>query len=344
MHLLIVTDAWAPQVNGVVRTLERLVIELERAGVQVDLLTPADFRSIPCPTYPEIRLALTTARNVSRHIERFAPDHLHIATEGPLGLMARAWALSTGHRFTTSYHTRFPEYVAARLPTPLHSRHRVIRRSHNAGAVCMVATETLERDLAAQGFTNLMRWPRGVDHHLFRPDYAPVLDLPRPIFMTVGRVAVEKNLAAFLELDLPGTKVVVGDGPARADLQARFPQTVFAGVAAGEALAALYASADVFVFPSRTDTFGNVILEALACGVPVAAYPVMGPLDIIADSGAGVLDADLRAAALAALKIPREVARAHALTFSWEESTRRFLLNVERAMQIPHPPAVPTYF
>ncbi len=344
MRLLIVTDAWAPQVNGVVRTLERLVKELERIGVDVTMMTPAQFRSIPCPTYPEIRLALTTARNVSRLIEKVAPDHLHIATEGPLGIMARAWALSTGHRFTTSYHTRFPEYLAARLPVPLKSSYWFMRRFHNSGAGCMVATETLETDLAAHGFTNLMRWPRGVDHHLFHPDRAPVLDLPRPIFMTVGRVAVEKNLAAFLELDLPGTKVVVGDGPARADLEKRFPGTVFAGVATGEKLAALYASADVFVFPSRTDTFGNVLLEALACGVPVAAYPVMGPLDVIGDSGAGVLDADLRAASLAALDIPREAARAHALTFSWEESTRRFMDNIARAMQIPPPPPVPTLF
>lgn len=344
MHLLIVTDAWTPQVNGVVRTLERLVEELERTSIRVDLLTPAQFRSIPCPTYPEIRLALTTARNVSRKIEAVGPDHLHIATEGPLGIMARAWALSTGHRFTTSYHTRFPEYVAARLPIPLKSSYWFMRRFHNAGAGCMVATESLERDLEAHGFRNLMRWTRGVDHRLFNPDHAPTLDLPRPIFMTVGRVAVEKNIAAFLELDLPGTKVVVGDGPARADLQQRFPEAVFTGAFSGPPLAALYASADVFVFPSRTDTFGNVLLEALACGVPVAAFPVMGPLDVIGTSGAGVLDEDLRAAALAALEIPRARAREHALRFTWEESTRSFMGNVVRAMQVPPPPATPTLF
>lgn len=344
MHLLIATDAWTPQVNGVVRTLERLVDELTRMDVRVDLLTPAQFRSVPCPTYPEIRLALTTARTVAHRIEAVSPDHLHIATEGPLGVMARSWALSTGHRFTTSYHTRFPEYLAARLPVPLRTSYWFMRRFHNASAGCMVATETLETDLAAHGFINLMRWPRGVDHRLFRPDREPVLDPPRPIFMTVGRVAVEKNIAAFLELDLPGTKVVVGDGPARADLAARFPDAVFTGMASGERLASLYASADVFVFPSRTDTFGNVLLEALAAGVPVAAYPVMGPLDVIGSSGAGVLDEDLRAAALAALKIPRSVARAYAEQFSWEESARSFLENIRRAMQVPPPPATPTLF
>jgi glycosyltransferase involved in cell wall biosynthesis len=236
--------------------------------------------------------------------------------------------------YTTSYHTRFPEYVSARLPVPESWLYALVRRFHNGGAGCMVATDTLAAELSARGFRNLMRWGRGIDAELFRPrpDEAGVFDhLPRPIFINVGRVAVEKNLEAFLALDLPGSKVVVGDGPQRASLARRYPTVHFAGVKIGEDLARAYASADVFVFPSRTDTFGNVLLEALASGLPVAAYPVMGPLDILGDSDAGILDEDLRAACLGALAIDRTAARQLALSFSWRRAALQFLDNIRLA-------------
>ncbi|NRG17975.1 glycosyltransferase family 1 protein [Rhizobiales bacterium] len=327
--ILIVTDAWHPQVNGVVRSLERTAEELGKMGVRVEFLTPRAFRTLPCPTYPEIRLSLTTSGRVRRMIEERACDHLHIATEGPLGLLAARIARRQGRVFTTSYHTRFPEYLSARLPVPLSWSYGWMRRFHNSGQGCMVATASLENDLQARGFTNLMRWSRGVDHHLFKPREGSVLpeNLRRPIFMYVGRVAVEKNIGAFLSLSLPGTRVVVGGGPQLERLRRAHPDVHFTGPKVGEELARHYASADVFVFPSLTDTFGNVILEALACGVPVAAYPVMGPLDIIGDRGAGVLDDDLRKAALAALDIPREKARELALGYTWAESARQFMDN-----------------
>lgn len=331
MRLLIVTDAWYPQVNGVVRTLEALTAELVKLDVKVDFLTPGAFRSVPCPTYADIRLALTRPGVVRRRIEALAPDEIHVATEGPLGVMTARLGRRESFGFTTSYHTRFPEYLAERLPVPLSLSYRWMRRFHNTGRGCMVATETLRDDLAARGFRNLMMWPRGVDATLFRPDRKRILDLPRPIFMNVGRVAPEKNLEAFLDLDLPGSKVVVGDGPALPALKRRYPGVHFLGLHTGEALADLYASADVFVFPSLTDTFGNVVIEAMACGVPVAAFPVMGPLDIVGDSGAGVLDADLKRAALAALDCDRDTVLARASGFSWAASAKHFLENVNRA-------------
>jgi glycosyltransferase involved in cell wall biosynthesis len=332
-RITIVTDAWTPQVNGVVRSIEMTNRELGRLGVAVDMVTPADFRTVPLPTYPEIRLAVAGYRAVARRIEAGQPSCVHIATEGPLGFRARRWCLTNGVRFTTSYHTRFPEYVASRLPVPPALLYALVRRFHNAGRGCMVATPSLARELEAKGFRNLMPWSRGVDASIFRPypDEPPVLDLPRPIFLNVGRVSVEKNLEAFLALPLPGTKVIVGDGPARADLEARYPQAVFTGARHGIDLARHYASADVFVFPSRTDTFGNVLLEALACGVPVAAYPVTGPLDIIGGTGAGALDHDLRAACLRALDVPREAALAVARRYTWEAAAGQFLDNVRRA-------------
>ncbi|WP_186392020.1 MULTISPECIES: glycosyltransferase family 1 protein [unclassified Pannonibacter] len=341
--ILIVTDAWHPQINGVVRSLELTASQLLRMGLRVEFLTPQLFRTLPCPTYPEIRLSLTTRARVAAIMDRFACDHLHIATEGPLGLMARSVALKQGKVFTTSYHTRFPEYLAARLPVPVSVTYRWLRRFHNAGQGCMVATGSLEKDLAERGFTHLMRWSRGVDAELFRPYEGSVLppDLPRPIFMNVGRVAVEKNIEAFLNLDLPGSKVVVGSGPQLETLRKAYPDVLFTGPKTGEDLARAYASADVFVFPSLTDTFGNVLLEALACGVPVAAYPVMGPLDVIGDSGAGVLDTDLQAAALAALDIPRSYCRQVALGFSWEASSRQFLDNAIDAYSSRHDGKLP---
>ncbi len=330
-RILIATDAWAPQVNGVVRSLESLSREAARLGVEIAMLTPETFRTLPLPTYPEVRVALTRPGVIAERIEAAEPDYIHIATEGPLGLCARLACMRSGRPFTTSYHTRFPEYLAARCIAPARLTYGLMRRFHNSGSGVMVATATLEHELVARGFRRLMRWSRGVDAELFRPRAERAFDLPRPIFLSCGRLAVEKNLAAFLSLDLPGSKLVVGDGPARGALAARFPEAHFAGALHGEALAAAYASADVFVFPSLTDTFGIVLLEALASGLPVAAFPVSGPIDVLADSGAGVLDQDLRAAALAALAIPREKARAHALTFSWEASARQFIDNVQSA-------------
>jgi glycosyltransferase involved in cell wall biosynthesis len=331
MRILIVTDAWHPQINGVVRTLERLGEELPALGSDLDYLTPADYRTLPMPTYPDIRLSLASFAEVARRIAALAPDHVHIVTEGPLGIAARRACLQSGRCFTTSYHTRFPEYLRARMPVPEAWTYAWLRHFHNSASATLVATPSLARELAGRGFTKVRLWSRGVDAERFRPREGRVLDLPGPIFLSVGRIAVEKNLDAFLSLDLPGTKVVVGEGPARAQLQARYPDAVFLGARTGEDLAAIYASSDVFVFPSLTDTFGIVILEALASGLPVAAFPATGPLDVIGGTDGGVLSRDLRAAALAALDIPRERARALALTYSWRECARMFLAETRAA-------------
>lgn len=331
MHILIVTDAWRPQVNGVVRTLEKLGEALQERGVEVEFLTPEGYPTLPLPSYREIRLALATARQIAQRIEVVAPDSIHIATEGPLGFLARRACLASGRTFTTSYHTRFPEFLSARTPVPERWSYACMRRFHNAGQGTLVATPSLAAELAAKGFTNLRPWTRGVDTELFNPQKKvgpqkkTELDLPRPIFLCVGRVAVEKNLPAFLDLDLPGSKVVVGDGPDIARLKARYPDAHFLGTRLGEELAGIYAASDVFVFPSRTDTFGNVLLEALASGCPVAAYPVTGPIDIVGETRCGVLSEDLRVAALAALDVPRESARNRALTYSWAECASQFL-------------------
>ncbi|MCJ8519439.1 glycosyltransferase involved in cell wall biosynthesis [Pseudorhizobium tarimense] len=329
--ITIITDAWYPQVNGVVRSIQNTNQQLERMGVTVTMVTPQTFRNIPCPTYPEIRLSVATYWQVAREIEASAPEAVHIATEGPLGLLARRWCLKNSVPFSTSYHTRFPEYVAARFPVPIRFMQAFVRWFHNAGNGCMVATASLERELAKLGLRNLLRWSRGIDQSMFspKPQENRPFGLPRPIFLTVGRVSVEKNLPAFLDLDLPGSKIVVGDGPARADLQRRYPHVLFTGLKTGKDLANAYAQADVFVFPSRTDTFGNTILEALASGVPVAAYPVTGPIDILEpDSRAGALNEDLQQACLDALQCSREDARALARTFTWEAASRQFLDNV----------------
>jgi len=329
MRVLLVTDAWRPQVNGVVRTIEALVEHAPAFGATIELLTPEGFRSLPLPSYPEIRLSLARAAAVGRTIDRVAPTHVHIATEGTLGLAARRACLKAGRAFTTSYHTRFPEYVRRRAPVPERWVYAWLRRFHNAAAGVMVATPSLAAELRARGFQRLMPWTHGVDAETFRPrPDVDVFGLPRPVFLYVGRVSTEKTIDDFPGLDLPGSKVGVADGPAGAELQARFPAARFTGALAGEELAEAYASADVFVFPSRTDTFGIVILEALACGLPVAAYPVTGPLDILGGSDAGALNEDLGRAALAALNIPKETARRAALGHSWEEATRMFLENV----------------
>lgn len=333
-RITIVTDAWHPQVNGVVRSLENTIGEMERMGHDIMLVTPERFRNVPLPSYPEIRIALTRYRTVEREIDRFQPSFVHIATEGPLGFYARHWCLKRKMPFSTSYHTRFPEYVGARLPLPESLLYGIVRWFHNAGNVCMVATQSLEKELTARGFRNLMRWTRGIDHSLYapRPLKEKPFGLPRPLFMQVGRVAVEKNIPAFLDLDLPGSKIVIGDGPDREKLERAYPGVLFTGAMFGRELAEAYAQADVFVFPSKTDTFGNVILEALASGVPVAAYPVTGPADILGGHPeAGALDGDLHAACLSALDASRTGARALAESFTWEAATRQFLRNVMQA-------------
>jgi glycosyltransferase involved in cell wall biosynthesis len=329
VRIALVSDAWMPQVNGVVRTLTALVEELDGRGHAVSAITPDHFRTLPCPTYPEIRLAFRPGRRIAELIEGAQPDAIHIATEGPLGIAARRHCLTRGYGFTTAFHTRFPEYVAARFAVPLSWSYALMRRFHAPSKGVMVATETVRRELAARGFGNLRPWSRGVDPRLYDPARrGDFMGLKRPIFLTVGRVAVEKNFTAFLNLALPGSKVVIGDGPMLRELRRRHPQAHFLGRREGVELARFYASADVFVFPSRTDTFGLVLLEALASGLPVAAYPVPGPLDIIGISGAGVLDDDLGRAALKALDIPRERCRAHALSYTWRASADQFVGNL----------------
>lgn len=325
LRILIVTDAWLPQINGVVRTFSATVKHLEDMGHTVRLITPDQFRTVPCPTYPSIRLAVFPGRRVARIISDFNPHAIHIATEGPLGLAARTVCVRRQLPFTTSYATKFPEYIHARVRLPLAAGYAAMRWFHKPSRAVMVATASLQRELEHLGFKNLVRWTRGVDTDLFRPRDKSFLTDPRPILLYAGRVAVEKNIEAFLALPHPGTKYVVGDGPQRATLQQKFPHVRFVGMKHGEELARYYAAADVFVFPSRTDTFGLVMLEALACGVPVAAYPVTGPLDVINGSGAGVLNEDLALAVQQALAIPPDRCRAFALQFSWRHVAELFL-------------------
>jgi glycosyltransferase involved in cell wall biosynthesis len=335
MRVLIATDAWHPQVNGVVRTLTSLARTAQSLGVAVEFLTPEGFPTFPLPTYPGLRLAVPDPGRIARRIEAIAPDAIHIATEGPIGHMVRRYCMRAKLRFTTSYTTRFPEYISARLAIPESWSYAVLRRFHAAAAVTMVSTPSLMTELAARGFKNLGMWTRGVDTDLFRPEQAIDLALPRPIFVSVGRVAVEKNLEAFLSLDLPGTKVVIGHGPQEAELRRRFPDAKFLGLLEDKTLAAHLAGADAFVFPSRTDTFGVVQLEALACGVPIAAYPVTGPQDVVAGNPIGVLDEDLRTACLGALRVSREACRNFALSRSWEKSARQFITHLEDAVVGP---------
>jgi len=331
MHILVATDAWHPQVNGVVRTLTAVAAAAERLSARVTFLTPEGMPSAPLPTYPSIRLAMPNPWSIARQIEEAQPDAIHIATEGPIGHCVRRYCLRRGIPFTTSFHTRFPDYVAARLPVPKGLIWAWLRRFHNAAATIMAATPTLARELSRRGFRNVAQWSRGVDSSLFRPRDGADLGLSRPVFLSVGRISIEKNIGEFLALDLPGSKVVVGDGPLRADLARQFPEVLFLDARDGEELAAIYAAADVFVFPSRTDTYGLVLLEALASGVPVAAFPVRGPRDVIGRRPVGALDADLRLACLRALTLSRAACREYALSLSWEMSARRFIANVVRA-------------
>ena len=330
MKVLVATDAWRPQVNGVVRTLGSLARAAAKLGVEIDFLSPEGFWTFPVPTYPGLRLALPRRKRIAERIEAARPDAIHLATEGPLGHAVRAYCIRQGRPFTTSYTTRFPEYISARSPIPQEWIYNALRRFHGAAAVTMVATPSLMSELSERGFGNLGMWTRGVDVELFRPDRAIDLDFPRPIFMTVGRVAVEKNLPAFLSLDLPGTKVIIGAGPQEAELKRRFPAAKFLGQLDNGILAAHLAAADVFVFPSRTDTFGVVQLEALASGVPIAAYPVTGPKDVIGDHPIGVLNEDLRTACMQALWISREACREFALSYSWENSARQFIAHARK--------------
>jgi glycosyltransferase involved in cell wall biosynthesis len=294
-------------------------------------LTPEQYATVPCPTYPEIRLAVLPGRRLSATLDEAAPDAIHVATEGPLGMAARRYCVRLGLGFTTSYHTQFPQYVRARLPIPEAWSYAYLRRHHGRARRTLVATEHQRRDLVVHGFTNVVLWSRGVDTDVFRPYDRDYLDLPRPVWVYAGRVAIEKNLDAYLSADLPGTKVVVGGGPDLARLRSQFPAARFLGYKFGAELGRCLSAADAFVFPSRTDTFGLVMLEAMACGTPVAAYPVTGPIDVVAHGRTGCLDADLTKAALEALAISRDECRRAALERTWESATRQFLSHLVRA-------------
>ena len=341
MKILVASDAWHPQVNGVVRTLGHMAREAAELGAEIEFLTPLEFWTAPVPTYPEVRLALTGPGDVERRLDRVEPNAVHIATEGPLGHAMRRVCLRRGIAFTTSFHTRFPDYIAERIPLARAWSCDVtwawLRRFHSSGAAVLAATPALVGELEGRGFHNVKLWPRGVDTKHFHPRERTVVKWPRPLFLTVGRLAVEKNVEAFLKLDLPGTKLVVGDGPARGQLEKAYPDAVFLGSQQGEALAEIYAAADVFVFPSRTDTFGLVLLEALASGVPVAAFPAPAPRDVIGEALVGHLEEDLRLACLAALECSREDCRDFALRMTWEESARIFLEHVAIATHAPMP-------
>ncbi len=336
MRILVATDAWHPQVNGVVRTLAMMAEAAKAFGVEVSFLTPLSFRTLAMPSYPDLRLALPVRRKIARLIEEARPDSIHIATEGPIGLAVRRYCRKHGLPFTTSFHTRFPEYISARFPVPEAWIWKALRWFHGASQAVMAATPALAGELRMRGFSNVVLWPRGVDARQFHP--RPVdFGLARPVFLCVGRVAVEKNLEAFLELDLPGTKMVVGDGPERAALARKYPDAVFPGALQGEELAKAYAAADVFVFPSKTDTFGLVLLEALASGLPVAAFPVSGPRDVIGSAPVGALNDDLRMACLAATTISPQACLDFAARHTWEASARAFVQHINHVRPIDRP-------
>lgn len=326
--VLIVTDAWYPQVNGVVRTIDKTAEELRKLGIEVHLITPAEYRTVPMPGYAEIGLSLTTHRPVFRRIDALQPDAIHITTEGPLGWIVRRYCLQNRIPFSTAYHTQFPEYVRARIPFPMWASYGIVRNFHRPASAVLVGTPYVRSVLTEHGINNVEVWTKGVDTELFSPRRRETLPYAGPVFLYVGRVAVEKNIQAFLGLDLPGTKLVVGDGPALNEVRAAYPAVHFLGRKQGEELARLFASADAFVFPSRTDTFGLVLLEALASGTPVAAFPVTGPIDVIGKAPVGVLHNDLRNAALGALDVSRDACRAYAEGFSWANSTEQFLAHL----------------
>jgi glycosyltransferase involved in cell wall biosynthesis len=344
MRLAIATDAWFPQVNGVVRTLSATVVELDRHGHEVELITPQRFLTIPMPGYASIRLAMAPRFGVRRMLDAYQPEVVHISTEGPIGWSARGWCLARGVPFTTAFHTRFPEYAAVRTGISAERFWPIMQRFHAPSRAVMVATERLGAELAERGITQTRPWTRGIDHWLFRPNgehHSAFANLPRPIMLNVGRVAPEKNLEAFLGAKVEGTKVVVGDGPSLDDLKSRYPDAVFLGPLSGEELAAAYRSADCFVFPSHTDTFGMVIIEALASGLPVAAFPVAGPLDILGHNGRGVaddmpftvaaVDRDLTLAIEKALRLDRTAAAVFGARYSWERATEQFMTAIQSA-------------
>lgn len=325
MRIAIATDAWTPQVNGVVTTLRHTRDTLIAAGHEVLMVTPEGRRGVPCPTYPEIRLSLFPGRAIRAELDAFDPDCVHVATEAPIGLAVRRYCIRRGLPFTTAYHTQFPEYIRARFPIPIEWTIAALRWFHGPAARTMVPTEGIRSLLEGRGFTDVVIWTRGVQTDVFRPDEPVAYDLPRPIWIYVGRVAVEKNIEAFLGLELPGSKVVIGDGPDRLRLAERYAGCHFLGFKFGRELARHEAGADVFVFPSRTDTFGIVMLEAMACGLPVAAYPVTGPIDVVRPGETGVLDDDLAGACTAALALDRAACRRYAESRGWEHSTAEFL-------------------
>jgi len=325
MKISIVTDAWEPQVNGVVTTMRNTRDHAEKLGHRVQMITPDQFRSIPCPMYEEIRLSLKPYRKLAQMLEAWQPDFIHVATEGPLGAAANKYCSRNGIPFTSSLHTRFPEYIRMRAPVPLNVSYYYLRNFHKAAQNTLVRTATQKADLERRGFRNLRVWPGAVDTTMFSYRGKDALSLPRPISMYMGRVAVEKGLDDFLQLDLPGTKVVVGGGPDLERLKSRYPGAVFTGPKFGEELARTLSAADVFVFPSKTDTFGLCMLEAMACGVPVAAYPVPGPMDVVVNRSTGILDTDLKQAVLQALTLDGDACIEYALEHSWENSTNRFL-------------------
>ncbi len=334
LRIAFITDAWHPQINGVVTTIQNTCSTLEQSGHQIKLITPDQFKTIPCPTYPSIRLSLACYGKLSRLMDEFNPQRIHIATEGPLGIAARRYCLKHDLAFTTSFHTLFAEYVNLRFKIPVSWGYGFLRWFHAPAINVMVATQSVELDLNARGFkNNLVRWARGVDPDFYYPRDKAFLSFHRPISMFVGRVAIEKNIAAFLSLDIAGTKVVVGDGPQLEELKASFPETVFVGFLSGEPLASHVAAADVFVFPSRTDTFGIVMLDALASGIPVAAFPVTGPVDVITSDKVGKLDEDLKKAVTEALQLDPQDCRNYALNYSWTHCTEQFFNNLVPAFE-----------
>lgn len=333
MRITIATDAWDPQTNGVVTTLKATIATLSRLGHEIRVISPQGLWSLPAPSYPEIRLAIAPGWHIARQIKAFRPHAIHIATEGPIGLATRRYCRRHRLPFTTSYHTRYPEYLNARWPIPLSLSYAWLRRFHGAAARTFISSNSLRSQLAGKGFGQLHLWRRGVDLERFRPDAGPVpadiAGLPRPLMAYMGRVAVEKNLESFLALDVPGTKLVIGNGPQRNELAARYPAAVFAGYRFGDELAALLGGADVFVFPSLTDTFGLAMIEALACAVPVAAFPVPGPVDVIEPGVTGVLNENLATAISSALRLDRRVCAQRARAFTWDAATEQFLAGLE---------------
>ena len=338
MRIAICTDAWHPQINGVVRSLAMTATQLSERGHEIELITPDQFFNVPMPGYNEIRLALVPRFGTRRSLTDFAPEIVHIATEGPIGWSARGWCLKHDVPFTSAFHTRFPEYAALRTGLDAERFWPLLKRFHGPSRAVLVSTPSLGEELAARGLEQARLWSRGIDRRLFHPGHAPLPELaalPGPILLCVGRVAAEKNLPAFLDADVPGTKVVIGEGPDLTALKARYPAVRFMGALAGERLARAYCSADVFVFPSRTDTFGLVLIEALACGVPVAAYPVAGPLDVVGREGRGVdadfpatvaaLNADLGQAIRQAARLDPMAAAVFGAGFSWDRATDQFV-------------------